>query len=394
MNFFKSLMWVVFRKEVKENLRDHRAVLSSLVMGAMVGPLVFAAMINFMIKQQNEWAEQELVIPVVGQARAPNLVDWLQRQGAKVEDAPADPEMAVQSRDLDLVLVIPDNYAEQWQQGQPAALELIVDRSRREANTTIARVQGLVLSWGQQVGSLRLRARGVNPLLTSPILVNARDVSTPESRGSSILAMWPYFLMLSVFVGGMYLAIDATAGERERQSMEPLLLNPIGASQVVNGKMLATACFGVLALVLTLLMFKVGVRFLPTEALGIRLNMGLDVLVHVLLIMLPVAALAAGLQTLVAAFSKGFREAQTYLSFLVFIPAVPSVWMAVAPIKPELWMMFVPLLNQSVQIHLISRGETIAMSWQLIAWVLTAIVAMVISQLARVCYQRPAIISH
>ena len=107
MNLFKSLMWVVFRKEVKENLRDHRAVLSSLVMGAMVGPLVFAAMINFMIKQQNEWAEQELIIPVVGQEHAPNLVDWLHRQGAKVEAAPTDPEAAVQARDLDLVLVIP-----------------------------------------------------------------------------------------------------------------------------------------------------------------------------------------------------------------------------------------------------------------------------------------------
>lgn len=384
--------WVVFVKEVKENLRDRRAVFSSLVMGAMLGPLFFALMINYMIKQQTDRAEQELVIPIAHAERAPNLVDWLQRQGAKIETAPEQVNDAVRQRDVDLVLLIPESYGEQWLAAEPAQLELIVDSSRRDVNTTVARVQGLVSAWGRQVGQLRLQVRGIDPKIANAIAIQSIDVSTPESRGGIVLGLWPYLLMLSVFAGGMYLAIDATAGERERQSMEPLLLNPITTAQVVAGKILATISFALLALALTLIVFRLGVNLLPVEDLGIRLHMGVDVLLSVFVLMIPVAVLAAGLQTLTAAFTKGYREAQTYLSFLLLLPGVPSIWLAIAPVKPDFWMMWVPLLNQSVLIQMLSRDESILWYWAVLAWMMTGLLAVLVAYLAKHFYQRPGIV--
>ena len=386
--------WIVFVKEVRENLRDRRAILSSLVVGAVLGPLLFAGMINFIIQQQADKAQKDLDVPVIGAEHAPSLVDWLRRQGVNVTPPPDDALAAVRAREVELVVEIPAAYAGQWNDGQPAVVRLVVDSSRRDSDTSVTRVQSLLQAWGQQVGSMRLLARGVDPAVVRALQVQTRDVSTPESRGALILAMWPYLLMISVFVGGMYLAIDATAGERERQSMEPLLLNPVSAAQVVSGKMLATVSFALLALFLALVMFRVGVNYLPVEDLGIRLNMGAGVLVRVFLLMLPVALLAAGLQTLVAAFSKGYREAQTYISLLMFIPLLPSLWLALSPVKPALWMMWVPLLNQSMLIQMLSRDEAIPAGWHAVAWLTTAAAGVVVAGLARHFYQRPAIIGN
>lgn len=389
----QSAWWVIFCKEVRENLRDRRALMSSLVVGAMFGPLLFALMFKVILGLEQERAAQVLKVPVIGAEHAPQLVNWLQRRGAEVSEAPADPLTAVRLREVDLVLEIPAEYPEQWRRGEPALLNIIHDSSRRDTRTLVTRLQALVASWGAQVGHQRLRVRAINPDLVQAVRLGERDVSTPESRGALVLSMWPYLVMLAVFMGGMYLAIDATAGERERQSMEPLLLNPISRRQVVTGKIFATMAFSLTALLLTLIMYRLGLLFLPLDELGLRLNMGTAVLASVFLMMLPVALVAAAVQTLVAAFSKGFREAQTYVSFLSFIPMVPGIWLALSPIKPSLSYMWVPLLNQSMLIQMLSRDEAIPLYWHAPAWLTTALLGGILLFFAQRCYARPAIIA-
>lgn len=387
-----SAWWIVFVKEVRENLRDRRAVLSSIVLGAIIGPLLFAGLIAFMVKQETNKAAEELKLPLIGAEYAPMLVDWLQRQDVIIATPPADPYQAVRQREVDLVVEIPAAYVDQWLAGEPAEIHLIHDSSRRDSNTTVMRMQRLITAWGAQIGAQRLRVRGIDPAITRAVAVRGDDLSTPESRGAMILAMLPYMVMLSIFVGGMYLAIDATAGERERQSMEPLLLNPVSSTEIVSGKMLATVAFSLIALALTMVMFRLGTTVLPVAELGIRLNLDTTVLITVFVLMLPVSLLAAGLQTLVAAFSKGFREAQTYMSFLIFIPMLPSLWLALSPVKPEWWMMMIPLLNQSMLVQMLSRDEMPALNWHLMAWGSTAVTAVLVAVLAIYFYRRPAII--
>jgi len=367
----------VFWKEVRENLRDRRTVLNTLLTGPLFAPLVFALLINAMVTRELDKAEKPLPVPVVGAAHAPNLIAALKQQGAEIKDAPADPERAVREQDADVVLRIPPSYAEAWNKGEPAQVELIYDQSQRDASGSVARLRGMLESYGQRTGALRLVARGLSPGLTRPVVVASRDQSTAQARSGNLFGMLPYFFILGAFIGGMALAIDTTAGERERQSLEPLLANPVSRSRILLGKLGATSVFAVTTLLLSIAAFSVAAQFMPTERLGIRLEIGPRFALLTLFAALPLVVLLATLQTLAAAFAKSFREAQTYLSLLMFVPAVPTMMLSFFPLKTQAWMYAVPLMGQQVAITRLMRGDVVTPAQLGLCFVCTAAAALV-----------------
>ena len=384
--------WCILVKEIKDNLRDRRAVASSLLFGPLLGPVVFTLMISTIAQQEQEKAEAPLKLPVAGEQHAPNLAGFLRRQGVEILSAPADPEAAVKSQQVDLVLRIPEKYPNQWRNGEPAEVEIIVDRSRREVGNAYRRLQGLLNSYGQQTGALRLYLRGIDPTIARAVAVREVDLSTPSSRGAVILGMLPFFVLMTVFIGGMYLAIDTTAGEKERQSLEPLLINPVPRWQIMSGKLASTFCFCVLTLVVALLAFAVATRVIPAEGLGIKLNLSPAMLSQCFILVLPVALIASALQTIIAAFSKGFREAQTYLSFLQLLPMIPGMWLVLSPVKEQFWMSWVPLLSQSVLINTMAKGEAVESSWGLASLAGSTLLGVLLAVIAARLYSRPALI--
>jgi sodium transport system permease protein len=186
-----------------------------------------------------------------------------------------------------------------------------------------------------------------------------RDQATAQARGALMFSILPYFFVLTVFMGGMYLAIDLTAGERERQSLEPLFANPVPRWKILAGKLAAICTFSAASLLISLAAFGVVGRFIPTEKLGMELDLGLHFSTHVLLLMVPLIVLLAALQSMVAAFAKSYREAQTYLSLLMFVPVIPSILLSTMPIKAQDWMYAVPLLGQHLGIMQLLRGDGI-----------------------------------
>ncbi len=359
-----SAPWLtVFRKEVTENLRDKRTVLNSLLWGPLFGPLLFVIVIGFVVNKATERAEKPLELPVAGAELAPNLVAFLKQNDIVVEDAPADPEQAVRDQDEELVLRITPEFGTRWQEGRSAPLELVYDNSRQFTGASVARLTRVIDAYGSTHAALRLTVRGVNPEVARPISIVERDQSSAQSRAGALLAFLPYMLILGSFIGGMYLAIDTTAGERERQSLEALLINPVPRSQILAGKLAATTVFALAALAISLVGFVIFLRFVPTGSLGFRIGLGGQTALLAMAAIAPVALLAATSQTLVAAFSKSFREAQTWLGMLMILPALPSLVMAVNPIKPVAWMYATPLLSQHVIISQIVRGETV-LGWQ------------------------------
>ena len=322
---------IVFLKEVSENLRDRRTVINTLLTGPLLAPAIFVLIISATISRELDKAERTLPVPVIGAEHAPNLVAALRQQNIEIKDAPADPERAVRDMDADLVLRIPAEFGDSWKKGEPAQVELIYDASRREAQTSVGRLGGALEKYSQRTGAMRLLARGISPGVVRPYVVADRDQSTAQTRSGTLFAMLPYFFILGAFIGGMALAIDTTAGERERQSLEPLFVNPVSRSQLLIGKLLATSLFALTSVLLGIVAFSIVGRFLPTEKLGMSLEIGLRFGSTVLLVMLPLVVLIATLQTLAAAFAKSFREAQTYLSLLMFVPAVPTIMKGVNP---------------------------------------------------------------
>ncbi|MBB6188266.1 ABC transporter permease [Rhodanobacter sp. MP7CTX1] len=347
----------VFLKEVKENLRDRRTLISAFLTGPLLGPILFVMLLNITLNRELDKAEKPLPVPVIGAEYAPNLIDAL-KAGGVVPGAPiADPERAVRKQDADVVLRIASDYGKAWRKGEPVQVELIYDSSQRDANTAVERVSQLVEGYARQQGAMRLVARGLSPTTAWPLQVARRDQATPQSRAVLMFAMLPYFFVITIFMGGMYLAIDLTAGERERQSLEPLFANPVARWKILSGKLAAICAFSTVSLLITLLAFAVVGRFIPAEKVGMELDLGPHFAAHVLLLMLPVVLLLAALQSMVAAFAKSYREAQTYLSLLMLVPIIPSLVLAIMPIKAQAWMYAMPLLGQSLGIMQLLRGD-------------------------------------
>lgn len=354
-----SGVWIVFIKEVIENARDQRALMSALLYGPLVGPLLFALIMSFALNQQLEQAEKPLRVPVIGAEHAPNLLARLRADGVEVLPPPESAEQAIAGQEFDVILRIPASFPVQWEKGEPARVDLLHDRSRRSAGSAVERMTRTLEAYGRQIGALRLQVRGVAPTVATPLVVSPQDFSTPQSRASVLLAMLPYFLVLSAFIGGMYLAIDVTAGERERQSLEPLLLTPTPAAQILWGKLTATTLFAGASLLVCVLAFVFSMRLVPTADLGLSLSLPPSTVWRIAVVVLPIALLAASVQLIVASFAKSFREAQTYLQFLILLPAIPSILLAINPVTPTLWMKLTPLFSQSVLIAALVRGDAV-----------------------------------
>ncbi len=385
-------MMSVFAKEVLDNFRDRRVVLNTLILGPLIGPVIFTVMISFMTQQATERMEAPLELPVIGAENAPSLVGFLEREGVIIEEPPADPESAVKQEEEEIILRIPADFEAAWRAGRPAPLELIADQSLRYTGTTIARVRGYLNGYGRQISQVRLQLRGVHPDITRPLQITVVDLSTPESRGGMLLAFLPYFIMITVFMGSMHMAIDTTAGERERKSLEPLLINPLPRWQIMAGKLLATTLFALLTLALGLIMFVVAMSFLPTEDMDMALSLDFRVALLAFTLVAPVALLAAALLTILASFAKSFREAQSYMGMVILIPMVPSFWIMIDPTRTETWMTLVPLLSQNVLILELVRGEPVNMIWLALSLGTTTALALALAAIAGTLYNRPKLI--
>jgi sodium transport system permease protein len=346
--------------------------------------MVLAGMSALGARKQVEKMEATLDLPVIGAQHAPNLVAWLASRNLRIVAAPADPDADVRAQEHEVVLRIAPDFGEDWRAGRPARVELVFDSSRPlQSGTAISRVRGLLASYDRQVGMLRLIARGVHPAVSSPLRIADRDVATPESRFDLAQQLLPYLLLLLAFVGGMQLAIDSTAGERERQSLEPLLTTPASRESIISGKILATAAFTLLSIVVTLLAYRLAFAVLPTDRVELSLTVPFGALVRVFIVILPIVLLGATLLTALAAFARSYREAQGYLPVLIFLPMIPTLFLMVAPVRTQLWMLAVPFLSQNQLILRVLRSEPVsAAEWAVslgsasllaaIAWVVAA----------------------
>ena len=357
------ILSAVFRKELVDHGRDSRSIGSALLF-PIFGPVVFAAMMTVMAG----WADagKPVKVVVVNAEQAPNLVGFLTRHGVELSEDVSDHEKKVQDGDVDAALVLSDDYATRWQKGEPAEVVLLSDQSRRASGGQVRRLRLLLESWSGMVGSQRLLARGVAPELSRPVKVEEVDLATPEKLAAMLLNSIPLFLVLACFVGGMNVAIDATAGERERGSLEPLLVNPLQRGALVGGKWLGTVVVAALAVLLTLAGFMIAMGRVPLEVLGVKPQLGLREAVGIALAVLPLTLLASAVQMLVATYARSFKEAQTYLSLLLFLPVLPGLVTTFVPFEGTALTALVPVLGQHQLIDDVLSGE--GLSWvQLLA---------------------------
>lgn len=386
---------IVFAKEVLENIRDRRVIFSAFFFGVLLAPVIFGLSTTMTSKRIVQTQDEPLKLSVAGGSRAPNLLAFLAENGVQttaVELTSQQAMDAVRSDRQELVLIVPEDYPQKLSAGESAPLELVVDTANTQTAGSADRARRLLEGYARQLAVLRLVVRGISPEVIQPISVHTLDVATPAGRAALFLGMLTYFCFMSMLVGGFYLAIDTTAGERERGSLESLLALPVGRAELIVGKMLATAAFMAVSLLLTLFAFGVVLRFIPLEMLGMSANFDWTVIAGIFGVMVAFVPLGAALMTVVASFTKSNREAQSWLSVVLFVPLAPILFALINGTKPSVGLMLVPSLSQHLLATNLIRGDAIPWSHIAVSASTTLLVGALLTWLAIRLYRREAIL--
>jgi len=385
----------VFAKEVVDNFRDRRTLASALLMGPLLGPMLFAFVINLSIERSLSDADSTLQLPVIGAEHAPNLVRYLESRNIEVMAGPANHGAAiaaVKTGELEIVVVIPAEFGRQLADGVPAKVALISDQANQQAGRDARRARNALRAYNQEIAALRLVGRGVSPLVLRAINVDDVDVSTPSGRSAILLGMMSYFFIFALLMGGMYLAIDTTAGERERGSLEPLLSLPVTRDQLMLGKIAATCVFMAMSLMLSLWSFFFALNFMPLEQLGMTPNFGPAVVIAAFFVLAPFILLGAAVMTLVASFTKSYKEAQTWLSIVLIAPTMPILIVSILNVRAQTEFMFIPSLSQHLILVDMVKNEPLNMLHVAISALSTLLIGMSLTWICARLYRREGLL--
>jgi sodium transport system permease protein len=385
----------VFRKEFRENLRDRRTVSTALLVGPLFGPLLFAAALSLMIHRGDASADRPVKLAVSHAERAPNLLDFLRQYQVAPEAVSLDDDAArdaINEHRYSMVLSISGDFGSRLAKGEPATVSLYADASDTATGRDVPRVRALLSQYGATIARMRVILRGVDPLVLTPIVVEDVDVSTPASRAVLFLSTFSYLVVVTLLMGGMYLCIDATAGERERGSLEPLLTVPVKREYIIYGKVLTACAYMALSLVLTVTIFAIVLQPVDLARFGMTLNFGPRIAAEIILCCLPLIPLGAGLMTIIASFTRSYREAQTYLGLVLAIPTLPLVFASAMGVRPSAKLMAVPSLSQHFLVTSLLRDEPIPGLYVALSVGVTLAVGAVLIGIAGRLYHREALL--
>jgi sodium transport system permease protein len=388
-------LFTVFCKEFLENLRDRRTLFSALLFGPLFGPLLFGAMVSRMLDQSVFESDQPLHLTISGGDYAPGLGRYLESQGVKLQPtalSEAAARAAVRRGDADVVLIVPAEFPVRFAAAQPAPLLLVADSADSHTRKIVDRARALLAGYGSNIGQRRLQIRGVNPLIAVPVAINEVDVATPTGRAVVVLGFMTYFVLFAMLMGGLYLAIDSTAGERERGSLEALLSLPVPRSALVGGKLLATCAYMCLSLAITLTAFVAVFQFVPLERLGMSANLGAGTALIFFGICLPFVPFGAALMTFVASFTKSYREAQTYLSTVLLVPTLPIAFASIYSLKTKSSLMLIPSLSQHLLMTGVLKDERLSLPDVLVSGAASICLALALAALTARHWRRESML--
>lgn len=350
--------WTVFRKELLDALRDRRTLLMVLLSSVAMGPFVLV-LLSTLISGIEQRAEAREVM-VDGRAHGPTLVNYLQRQTYTLKDAPAGWEQLLKDSKLgDPVLVIPPDFEANLASGTPPVVEVVGSSSNPRASTGMRRLVNLLQGYNREQAMLRLAVRGVAPSALEAVQVEERDLANAGQRAAQLATMVPFFVLMAVLYGALSAALDTTAGERERGSLEPLLMNRASRAALVLGKWGAVAAVAMLIAVLSCFSFLPGQWLLKSETLAALFRFDAPEAMRFVLLLLPLAGALSALLMAVAIRCKTFKEAQANTTIVLLgVSMLPLVTLFNQD-GEQPWHLAVPALAQITLMGRVLRGEAV-----------------------------------
>jgi sodium transport system permease protein len=348
---------IVFLKELRESLRDKRS-LALLALFTLMYPTMLAFLLNQWIERAHRPEREGIELAVIGAERAPTLMAQLKQKNITVHPiAPLDEEgiaRLLRSRKLAAVLRLPERYVDDYQAMRPAHIELWFDSAANQDGRRD--IEDVLHAYESNIASARLLAHGVSPATLAPIRLQRYDTGSNAARSAGLIGSILGFLFFPAFVVGMSAAVDSTAGERERRSLEVLMAQPVPARDLVVGKWLAAAALAIIGVTLELLLAHAILSWMPLEEIGLSWRVTWGDLALVCLASLPLSLFAAALQVAMAMNARSFKEAQSVLSIVTLLPMAPGIAASMLELKPAMWMYFVPMLSNQTLLRETARG--------------------------------------
>jgi sodium transport system permease protein len=348
--------WIVFRKELKDALRDRRTWIVMLIGSLVGGPVIIFLASKFIASIEANVARREVFLSQP--ASAPTLVNFIQRAGGTVRDAPADFREQMKAGQLhNAVVVVPEDFEARLARGETIRLDVVYDDSSTRAKGPIRATQGLLRAFNQELGSQRLLARGVSPQTLASLEINGIDMASAQSRGEPLLISIALTALIAAVVGAISVAVDETAGERERGSLEPLLMNPVALFTVVLGKWGVVFIFSSTVMLLTVTSYMAAMQFISSETLAALMQFGVREVGLFLVTLLPFSATVAAVAMLAAIYGRTHKEALVYVNYMTMLTMFAPMAMFFVPARDALWLLFVPALAQQSVLLRVLIGE-------------------------------------
>jgi sodium transport system permease protein len=375
--------WTVLCKELRDALRDRRTLLTIVLSSVAVGPLVLL-LLSTLVAGMEERAESREIV-VAGIEHAPTLRNYLERQTYRIRKAPEQFEQQLQSKRLgEPVLVIPAGFEADLERGETPRVELVLSSANPRSQAGTSRLARLLQGFAQEQAMLRLTWRGMAPAALQAIEVDERDLASPAARAAQWATLVPFFMLMAVLYGALHAALDSTAGERERGSLEPLLLNPVPSMALVLGKWAAVAGVAMLIALLSCASFLPGQWLLRSETLAAMFRFGIGEGVMFLALLLPLAGALSALLMAIAIRCRSVKEAQANATALVLVVSLLPLLTLFNQEGEAPWHLGVPALAQITLMGRVLKGEPIA-AWELALplAVSTLLVALCLAFVAR-----------
>ena len=373
--FSSSRLMLVAHKEFTDLLRDRKSIFWALFAVAISGPLVVG--ILYFVLQSVTARIEKTTAPIVNAQFAPDLVRHFERRGIKIDVDPKDYEARVKSGDLDAVIVIDPDFAASLSNGRAAKITLVTESSRDRSAPIAGKLSREIDAYADQIGKERLMLRGVSPTVANPVRLDTLDLATAEQRGSRFLQVMSFYALFAGLMGAIAAALDVTAGERERQTLEPLLTTPVTVYELSIGKWLAVSGVNLLAVTTSLVGFLLALQLVPLGKLGIPFNFGAREFAGFMAVLVPFAFMVPAVMLVFGSAGKTAKEAQSSLSMGVSLVGLLPLMSFFRQSKAPWWDTWVPVNGQYAVLSKVLRSEAIPITDWAAMWAVPALVCAV-----------------
>jgi len=352
---------VVFFKELRETVRDKRA-LGMVLLFVLMYPMLMGGVLQQQISRALKPEKEGIELTVIGAQRAPTLMTQLKQKNVNIKSVGPMTEEGItallRTQKTAAVLRLSDSYGDDYRNMRPARVELWYD-SASDNGRKVGDIEHVLRSYGNTIAGARLLAHGVSPATLYPVQVQKYDTGTSASRSATVIGTMLGMFFIPAFFFCLSTAVDSTAGERERRSLEVLLAQPASTRDLVLGKWLAASCVSIVGLTLELCIAHAVLKYLPLEEIGMSWRLSWLDLALVCAVSLSLPLFAAAFEIALAINARTFKEAQTTASFAIMLPIVPVIVVPMMNLNTATWMYLVPVLSHQTLLREMAKGQAV-----------------------------------